>query len=162
MDTETVQQMFLQAYNQLMGSRDQVIQACEVMRSVVADFTELDAEIDALNEEIQVVAGLVSQCIKENATSQQSQEEYTKKYNRLVRRYERAVERLKKASAEKDNRLDRDRDLRVFIAEIETQPLILDTWDERLWVALLDSATVHADSRITFRFKDGTEIEIQA
>ena len=52
-----------------MGSREQVIQACEVMRSVVADFTEFDAEIEALNEKIQVVAGLVSQCIKENATS---------------------------------------------------------------------------------------------
>ena len=57
----------------------------------MADFTELDAEIEALNEEIQVVAGLVSQCIKENATSQQSQEEYNKKYNRLVKRYEKAV-----------------------------------------------------------------------
>lgn len=154
--------MFLKAYNQLMGSREQIIQACEVIRSVVADFTELDAEIEALNEEIQVVAGLVSQCIKENATSQQSQEEYNKKYNRLVKRYEKAVNRLKKANAEKESRTDRDRDIRIFTAEIEKQPLVLETWDERLWISLLDSATVHADGRITFRFKDGTEIEIQA
>lgn len=162
LDTEVIQQMFLRAYNQLMGSREQVIQACEVMRSVVADFTELDAEIETLNEEIQVVAGLVSQCIKENATSQQSQEEYTKKYNRLVRRYERAVERLKKANAEKEDRMDRDRELRIFIGSLEKQPLVLEIWDERLWVSLLDSATVHMDSRIAFRFKDGTEIEVGA
>ena len=50
--TETIQQMFLRAYNQLMGSREQVINACEVMRSVVADCMELNAEIDTLNEEI--------------------------------------------------------------------------------------------------------------
>ena len=162
LDTEVIQRMFLKAYNQLMGSREQIIQACEVIRSVVADFTELDAEIEALNEEIQVVAGLVSQCIKENATSQQSQEEYNKKYNRLVKRYEKAVNRLKKANAEKESRTDRDRDIRIFTAEIEKQPLVLETWDERLWISLLDSATVHADGRITFRFKDGTEIEIQA
>ena len=160
--TEGIQQMFLQAYNLLMGNREQVIQACEVMRSIVSDCSKLDAEIDALNEEIQVVAGLVSQCVKENATSQQSQEEYNKKYSRLVRRYEKAVERLNRANADKEQRLDRDRDIRIFIAEIETQPLILETWDERLWVALLDSATVHADKRITFRFKDGTEIEVGA
>lgn len=56
-----------------MGSREQVIKACEIMRSVVADCVELNAEIDALNEEIQAVAKLISQCIKENATTQQSQ-----------------------------------------------------------------------------------------
>lgn len=132
------------------------------MRSVVADCTELNAEIEALNEEIQVVAELVSQCIKENATTQQSQEEYNKKYNRLVNRYEKAVERLKKATAERDNRMQRDRELRIFIGSIEKQPLVLETWDEGLWLTLLETATVHADNRIIFRFKDGTYIEVGA
>ena len=53
-------------------------------------------------------------------------------------------------------------EVHAAIAEIEKQPLVLETWDERLWISLLDSATVHADSRITFRFKDGTEIEVGA
>lgn len=114
--------MFLQAYNQLMGNREQVIQACEVMRSVVSDCSKLDAEIDALNEEIQVVAGLVCQCIKENSTTQQSQEEYNKKYNRLVKRYEKAVDRLNKATAERESRMQRDRDLRIFISSIKDNP----------------------------------------
>lgn len=160
--TEGIQQMFLQAYNLLMGNREQVIQACEVMRSIVSDCSKLDAEIDALNEEIQVVAGLVSQCIKENATTQQSQEEYNKKYNRLVKRYEKAVDRLNKATAERESRMQRDRDLRIFISSIKEQPLVLETWDERLWLTLLETATVHADNRITFRFKDGTDIEVGA
>ena len=160
--TEGIQQMFLKAYNQLMGSREQVIQACEVMRSIASNCTELDASIDALNEEIQVVAGLVNQCIKENATTQQSQEEYSKKYNRLVKRYEKAVDQLKKATTERENRMQRDRELRIFIGSIKEQPLVLETWDERLWLTLLETATVHADNRITFRFKDGTDIEVGA
>ena len=154
--------MFLQVYNQLMGSREQVIQACEVMRSVVTDCTELDTEIDGLNEEIQVVAGLVSQCIKDNATTKQSQDEYNRKYNGLVKRYEKAVARLNKVSAEKERRMQRDRELRIFIEAIEKQPLVLECWDERLWISLLETATVHAGGRITFRFKDGTEIEVGA
>lgn len=158
--TENIQQMFLQAYNRLMGNREQVIQACEVMRSVVADCTELDAQIDALNKEIQVVAGLVSQCIKENASTQQSQEEYKKKYSRLEKRYEKAVEKLKAATAERDNRMQRDRDLRIFIGSIKEQSLVLESWNEGLWIDLLDCATVFADSRVVFRFKDGTEIEV--
>ena len=160
--TEGIQQMFLRAYNQLMGDREQVIQACEVMRSIASDCSKLDAEIDALNEEIQVVAGLVNQCIKENATTQQSQEEYNRKYNRLVKRYENAVDRLKKATAERESRMQRDRDLRIFISTIKEQPLVLETWDEGLWLTLLDTATVRADNRITFRFKDGTDLEVGA
>ena len=31
-----------------------------------------------------------------------------------------------------------------------------------LWITLLETATVHADNRITFRFKDGTNIEVGA
>lgn len=162
LDTENLQQMFLKAYNQLMGSREQVIQACEVMRSVVTDCAELDVEIDGLNEEIQVVAGLVSQCIKDNATTKQSQDEYNRKYNGLVKRYEKAVARLNKVSAEKERRMQRDRELRIFIGAIEKQPLVLESWDERLWISLLETATVHAGGRITFRFKDGTEIEVGA
>ena len=58
--------------------------------------------------------------------------------------------------------MQRDRELRIFIGSIEQQPLVLETWDERLWISLLGSATIHADNRITFRFKDGTEIEVGA
>ena len=31
-----------------------------------------------------------------------------------------------------------------------------------LWITLLETAAVHADNRITFRFKDGTGIEVGA
>ena len=129
---------------------------------MVSDCTQLDTEIDALNEEIAVVAELVSQHIKENSTTQQSQEEYNKKYNRLVKRYEKAVDRLNKATAERESRMQRDRDLRIFISSIKEQPFVLETWDEGLWLTLLETATVHADNRITFRFKDGTYIEVGA
>lgn len=100
--------------------------------------------------------------IKENATTQQSQEEYNKKYNRLVKRYEKAVDQLNKATAERESRMQRDRDLRIFISSIKEQPLVLETWDEGLWLTLLETATVHADNRITFLFKDGTYIEVGA
>jgi site-specific DNA recombinase len=145
-----------------MGNREQVIQACEVMREVVADCSKLDSEIATMNEEIQVIAGLVSQCIKENATTQQPQEEYTEKYNRLVKTYEKAVSQLNKATADRESRMQRDRELRIFIGSIKEKPLVLEIWDEGLWITLLETATVHADNRITFRFKDGTDIEVGA
>lgn len=131
------------------------------MRSIVNDCEKLDTEIESLNEEIQVVAELANQCIKENATTEQSQEEYNCKYNRLVNRYEKAMARLKEVTAERESRNQRDRDLRIFIASLKEKPLIIEEFDEEPWVCLLESATVHADSKVTFRFKNGTEITEQ-
>ena len=67
---------------------------------------------------------------------------------------------LNKATSDRDNQMQRDRELQIFIVSIEKQHLVLGNWDERLWIALLESATVHADNRITFRFKNGTEIDV--
>lgn len=157
---ETIQQKFLFAYNQLMENREGVISDCNQIRNLVSDCTELDAEIDKLTEEIEVLAEMIKACVKENAASVQSQEEYTKKYNALVKRYEKTSAQLDALAAEKSRKQDRDRELRLFIESIKKQPLVLEVWSERLWVGLLDKATVFHDGRMVFQFKNGAEIEV--
>lgn len=70
LDAEIIKSKFMVAYNQLMAGRENLLAACEIMREAVSDCTELNAEIDSLNEEIQVVAEMVNQCVKENASKQ--------------------------------------------------------------------------------------------
>ena len=161
LDTDTIQQKFLIAYNRLMESRDSVVSDCELMRTAISDCTALDTEIDRLTEEITVVAELVKACVKENAASAQSQADYTKKFNALVKRYETANKRVDELSAERMRKQDRDRELRLFIQSIKEQPLVLEEWNERLWVGLLEKATVFHDGRMVFEFKNGAEIEVE-
>lgn len=120
------------------------------------------AEIDALNTEIKVVAEMVDQCVKENAGKKQSQEAYVRKYNTLVKRYDKAAARLNDATAERNSRAARDWELRIFISELTEKPLVLEEWDEELWVSILETATVQRNGHITFLFKDGTSIEVGA
>ena len=161
LDTETIQQKFLIAYNRFMENRDSVVSDCELMRTALSDCTMLDAEIDRLTEEIEVVAEMVKGCVKENAASAQSQAEYTKKYDALVKRYEKATKRVDELSTERTRKQDRDRELRLFIESIKEQPLALEEWNERLWVGLLEKATVFHDGRMVFEFKNGAEIEVE-
>ncbi len=161
LDTETIQQKFLISYNRLMADRESIISDCELMRQVLSDTTALDAELDSLNEEITVVSELVKTCVRENASTAQSQEEYAKKYNGLLARYEKATARLKEVTAEKERKRGQDRELRLFIEALKKQPLVLEEWDERLWIAIVDRATVFREGRIVFRFKSGREIEVE-
>ena len=159
---EIIQDMFMRAYTQLIGSRNHILTACEITRETLCDCTELDERIDALNEEIQVIANMVSQCIKENASTQMTDEEYQRKYNRLVRRYDAANKQLTDCIAQRDQKASRDRELRIFSESLSSRPAESGPWDEQLWISLLDTGRVHKDGSITFRFKNGTEIAIQA
>src|SRR5574344_2041748 len=161
LDVETIQQKFLIAYNRLMENRDGIVSDCELMRRTLSDCTALATEIDRLTEEIEVVAEMVKACVKENASAAQSQEDYTKKYNALVKRYEKATKWVDELSAKRTRKQDRDRELRLFIESIKEQPLVLEEWNERLWVGLLEKATVFHDGRMVFEFKNGTEIEVE-
>ena len=160
LDTETIKAAFLKAYNILMSDRTSIINACESIITLLCDCSEQNAKIESLNEEIEIVAELVNQCIRENASNEQSQNAYSKKYNGLVKRYDNTSNQLKVVTEEKEHRLQRKTELNTFISNIEKQPLILEVWDEELWITLLDSATVHRTGKITFKFKNGTEIDV--
>lgn len=57
-DTETVQRLFIQAYNQMMENWMQIVKDCESMRRALTDFAALDADIERQLKETQVVAEL--------------------------------------------------------------------------------------------------------
>ena len=142
--------MFLKAYNQLMGNREQVVADCQLMLEVLTDCTELDAEIAKVNEEIAVVSEQVGSCIWENASTALSQDEYESQYGSLVKRYQKAVGRLEKLNAEKADRQKRTREIQDFIGSLRNSPLVLDAWDEQLWTLLVVKGIVQQDGSIGF------------
>ena len=60
----------------------------------------LEQEKAGLQEEMNVVAGLIQQCINENARVALDQAEYQAKYNALADRFQKAKERLEAVSME--------------------------------------------------------------
>ncbi|MCK9557710.1 MAG: hypothetical protein M0R50_06680 [Candidatus Cloacimonetes bacterium] len=52
----------------------------------------------------------------------------------------------------------KSKEIRTFVTTLKKQPMTVPEWNERLWINLLDTATVQRDGRIVFRFKSGKEI----
>ncbi len=162
LDTETVQQMFISAYNQLMKNRRAVISDCENMRKLLTDFTELDAAIDRQMEETQVVAELVKTAVKENASTAQSQEAYLKKYESLTARYDTAAKELERLQAQRTQMEQKDKAIALFIRDLRKQPETMTEWNDTFWTAMVEKAIVHKDGSITFVFYNGTEVKVEA
>lgn len=96
--------------------------------------------------------------IKKNASVAQSQEAYAQETERIEKRYNAALEHYNALEEEKDKLIRKGEELKAFITILQQQPLTVLEWDERLWITLLDTATVQRDSRIVFRFKSETQI----
>ena len=60
--------------------------------------------------------------------------------------------------ATKRERLGKTKLIEVFIKDIESRPLVIAEFDEKLWLAIIDTATVAQDSTMTFRFRNGSEV----
>ncbi len=98
--------------------------------------------------------------VKENSSKAQDQDDYEKKYNALKERYDLAKQRLQSSKVGRDYKSGQALRLESFIKEIKKSPSNIIQWDEGLWNLLLDKAIVHRDRSITFKFKNGKEVNV--
>lgn len=101
---------------------------------------------------------LTKRCIAENSQTAQNQEEYTARYNGFVERYEKAKAQLEQLRTTKAEREAQAEAIGAFMFEVQELDALTE-FDEKLWLTIIDTVTVHTDGRMTFRFQGGTEIE---
>ncbi|HNW87779.1 MAG TPA: recombinase family protein, partial [Candidatus Limiplasma sp.] len=158
---DEIKAMFLKAYNELMGNREQVIADCRLMLEMLSDHSKLDAQIAKANKEITLISGLVSDCVHENAEKAQSQDAFNERYNSLVDRHQKAMARLEKLKAELADKVNRERELRGFIDALVISPLVLDAWDEQLWRLLVVKGVVGCDGYIELEFRGPVTVNVE-
>ena len=78
------------AFNTLIANKEPYITACKAAMLTFTDTTVIEAEMHELLREMEDVADLTKKCIDENSTTALDQDEYAKRYNSYVGRYENA------------------------------------------------------------------------
>ena len=97
--------------------------------------------------------------IEQNASTAMDQDEYARKYNDYAARFEKATAEYEKLQKQKLRRLHQNDILETFAFEIFCLPDLRIEFSDRLWLNLIDRATVYGDERVVFKFKNGAEIE---
>ena len=146
------------ALNAVIDSKDNILEDCRLMQTTLTDCTSIDTEIESLLEEINVVTELTKRCFAKNSQTAQNQEEYAARYNGFVERYEKAKARLEQLRTTKAAWEAQAEAIGTFMFEMQELDTITE-FDEKLWLTSIDTVTVHADGRMTFKFQGGTEIE---
>jgi site-specific DNA recombinase len=155
---DEIKQRFLEAFNILMGSRDELLANCRLAQEVLCDCSAIKTELAELHREIEVVSELTRKSIYENARFTINQDEFNERHKGYMERHRIATERIAELEDQRRNRQNKSLVLDGFIQEIETRPLVIDEFDEKLWLAVIDKVIIHDANDIHFTFRDGTVI----
>lgn len=150
---------FINAFSVLMENREQLIEDCRLIQETLTDTDEIDAELNRLLAEVNVVTELTRQGIEENSTVAQNQSDYAKVYDEYVKRYEdlkTKVATLQKTKSERQLKFNAIGAFMFELMELSQPPV---EFDEKLWVATVETLTIYHDGRCVFKFKNGLEVD---
>ena len=150
--------LFAQALGQYMNDPDERLEGLQYVQRAMTDTTFIDADLEETEQKLDLLSGMIRNCIMLNASATVAEREYRQQYEKLTRQYE---DLKAKYEALQERRKQMNETAIIFggmlfeLWELEDVPV---TFKESLWHTLVDHATVYADERIVFRFKDGTEV----
>jgi len=156
---EDIKLKFIKACNIVMENKERIMQDSQAVIDLLTNITKLDDEISKLDDELSLTADLVSILVKENSKTSDSLEGYNKKYEELSTRYEKLKSKREALIEQRNSRQAQALKMKSYLLNLSVTEDILDEWNESIWMLLVDSATVHRDKSITFKFQDGTELK---
>ena len=89
----------------------------------------------------------------------QDQEEYQKRYDSLVLRYETVKKNYDELAAKIEQKEARGERIQRFIKILREQDGIITEFDEAIWGSMVEFVTIGKECR-SVTFKDGTEIQV--
>lgn len=159
LNQEDIKEKFIKAYNLTMADKRRIIDDANEVIELLTDTSKIDEEIVKINDEIIVVSELVSKLVKENSKTDIQIEEYNKRYEQLSERYEKLRLRHEELLKQKNSKQAKAIKLTAFISSLENSEDQIQYWNEMVWMLIVESATVHRDSSITFKFYNGLTVK---
>jgi len=155
---EEIKNKFIQAYNVTMEDKDRIIQDSNKVIELLSDTTQIDEDLLKIGDELTFTSEIVTKLLKENSKTDISLEGYNRKYEELTLRYERLQikqDELLRLRSEKHGQVFK---MKSFVSSLNQADNYLNDWNANIWMLLVDSAVVHRNSTITFKFHNDNEI----
>lgn len=155
---EEIKSAFVRMLNRLVLDRKEIIESLKELQKDIGNTVSLEIEERRLAGEMDTIASLVQNDIRENARIAYDQEEYRKRHTELEEQYRKA-ESLHEEVQEKMKQVTlRGREISGMIQRIEKLPGLVTEFDEAVWGALIDHVTVYGPDDLRFTLRGGREV----
>lgn len=149
---ESIHTAFINAFNHMITNKNEIIANLRESIRVASDMTELEKQRDTAKTDMVLLADIIQNLIAENARVVQDQNEYRKKSQTAMERYEAAKEKYEGFEAQIAENHRRIRAMETFINNVNKLGLITE-FDEELWGLLVENVTVYSKEDIRVEFK---------
>ena len=156
---EDIKTAFVEVFNILIADKSAVLEACRVMQEMLTDTAELDGNIARVQESQEIQQMMLKKHVDENMRTAQDQEEFWKRYETYERRINELADELDTLKLARLKRIHEAEIIGAFMFELYEREGVIETFDERLWIASIDNVKVYKSGEMVFRFKNGTEIK---
>jgi len=113
-----------------------------------------------LQNEMNIVSELSNKMVQENMRKAQSQEEYVKRYEELLKRFERTNVEYGNLKDEYIHKISLSQKLNSFIEGFKSLPVAIDHFDDTTFRFMVEKVTVSKEKKLTFKFRNGKEIQV--
>lgn len=161
LDELAVKAAFVEAFNQMLGDKEQYIVRFEGMLPLLADTTELEAQMAEIQAKHDGLMDNLRCYMEENTRQIQDQEEYNRRFSELDAECKKAEEEIDGIQKEILSQSGRKEQIRRCLNELRECGDIVEEFDLDLWNSMIESVTVCADKKLVFLFRDGTEVTVQ-
>ena len=155
---EEIKAVFVTAFNRLVTERDEIIANARLVKQTLCDTTVLTEEKVKLQQELAVLVEMTENCVRQNARIAQNQEEYQKRYEGIVVRYDAAKARFDEVTEAISAKEVQSERLAEFIKRLKAQTEPMAVFDSQLWASMAECVTVGKGMTVVFR--DGTEVSV--
>ena len=149
---------YLDALHRLLPNRKAIAATVAAICATTLNVDGLSAQRDAVLAEMEIANQLIAQCIQENASVAQDQDEYEKRYNALCARADDLKTKHDLLAAQIEDRSTRKGAIEHYLNELLRQPDMVTEFDPITFRVLVERITVQENGTMAIRFKDGTEI----
>ena len=146
--------------NRIASDKEDFLLSCQQIVEILSNTAALDRKIEAQYIYLNGLAVSMQEFIKENAMKPQDEDFYKKKMAEYNSQKAVAEKVLHDLQDKRSARLSRKELLEGLIRAMSREGIVTNTFDAKLWLLLVEKATVGTDSKLTFTLRNGTEIEV--
>jgi hypothetical protein len=103
---------------------------------------------------------MIQNIINENAHTALDQEEYQRRYDRHVEKFDATKANLELTTEQIKDKITRHKNLEIFLDELQKQDGLISEFDPLLWNSLVDYVAVFEKENVKLSFKNGAEIQV--
>lgn len=144
----------------LLTDKEKLLVHCRELKRKLTDCSEEESRLKELSQEMEIVAEIISRMVNENATRTLNQEDYQKRYDAQVDRYEALQAEFEEIESVIEDKNHQSSVLSGFMFAVFDDDILPIKFSNTLWMSTVDTVTVKNDNTLLYRFQDGSKISL--